>query len=223
VRGIPVWPAGAAALSKSRIVKSEFFIERCRGREAADLLLKYHYLKDISKGFRSGVNIGLYRGNKDFVLLPSMEGVCIFTGLPVPEICVGAFGIERTDQDGLFELSRLCIHPKIQSNEHNLASWFVAKSIKELRRIRKVRAIISYADATFHNGTIYAASNFIYCGLTEKSYDYLDASGKILSRGSSKYGRKERTRKHRFIKLFDKSLVLKWPVIKWKGNQHAHN
>jgi hypothetical protein len=195
-------------------VKTDFYIEKISKKEAEELLLKYHYLKDFSKSFKSGYNCGLFRKN-DFspLKIGGLLGACIFTGLPVPEIAKGAFGLERNEQEGLFELSRLCIHPDTQSTEYNITSWFVSRAIKQLRKDTKVKAIISYADDDFHTGTIYRACNFIYCGLTESKKDFYYADGTKHSRGKVKglEGEwRERSRKHRYVMMFDKSLNLRW-------------
>ena len=195
-------------------MKSEFHIDRVNKSEAADLLLRFHYLKDFSKTFKSGYNYGLYKNN-DFCPLNigGIQGVCIFTGLPVPEIAKGAFGLERHEQDGLFELSRLCIHPSTQQSEYNITSWFVSKAIRRLRKETNVRGIISYADSDHHSGTIYRACNFRYCGLSEPKKDFYFADGTKHSRGSVKGSEgewKDRSRKHRYVMIFDKSLELLW-------------
>ena len=195
-------------------MKSDFYIDKVSKKEAEELLLTYHYLKDFSKGYRSGYNYGLFRKN-DFCPLKigGLLGVCIFTGLPVPEIAKGAFGLERNEQQGLFELSRLCIHPDIQFVEHNITSWFVSRSIRQLRKDTKVRAIISYADSDFHHGTIYRACNFKYCGLSDPKKDFYYADGTKHSRGKVKGSAgewKERSRKHRYVMVFDSSLKLLW-------------
>lgn len=204
------------------VSSKQFFVERCTRSEAAAILKPYHYLSRISKGFRCGVNYGLFAGSSDDLLLTSPVGVCIFTCLPVPEIAVGAFGLERTDQDGLFELSRLCLCPSVQSSEHNLSSWFIARCIKRLTLDAKVRAIISYADSAFHSGTVYAATGFSYCGLSDSKFDYIGLDGRPLSRGSSDIGTVDRTRKHRFVKLFDPDLRLLWPIKRWaRGDTNA--
>lgn len=94
-------------------MKSDFYNDKISKKQAEDILLEYHYLKDISKGFKSGYNYGLFHKNEFSPLnIGGLQGVCIFTGLPVPEIAKGAFGLERNEQQGLFELSRLCIHPQ---------------------------------------------------------------------------------------------------------------
>ena len=195
-------------------MKSDYTIDRVTKSEAADLLLRFHYLKDISKGFKSGYNYGLYKKN-DFspLNIGGIQGVCIFTGLPVPEIAKGAFGLERNEQQGLFELSRLCIHPNTQQGEYNITSWFVSKAIKRLRKETEVKAIISYADSDYHHGTIYRACNFRYCGLSEPKKDFYFADGTKHSRGSVKGcdGEwKDRSRKHRYVMVFDKKLKLLW-------------
>ena len=108
-------------------MKSDFSISLIGKNECATILEKFHYLKDISKGFKSGVNFGLWNNKSELV------GVCIFTGLPVPELVKGMFGLDRRDQSGFFELSRLCLRPDVQRDEHNLASWFVSRAIKHLK------------------------------------------------------------------------------------------
>lgn len=190
-------------------MKTDYTISLISKADAAKLLLKYHYLKDISKGFKSGYNYGLFKHDE-------LVGVCIFTGFPVPELVVGAFGLDRKDQDGFFELSRLVLHPDIQKDEHNLASWFVSRAIKSLRRAVPVRAILSYADSSFHDGIVYRASNFTYYGLTDVKKDFwikTDDGYVKHSRGKIKGldGEwRERTRKHRYMFVYDKSLNVLW-------------
>ena len=195
-------------------MKTDYTIDRVTKSEAADLLLRFHYLKDISKTFKSGYNYGLYKNNEFCPLnIGGIRGVCIFTGLPVPEIAKGAFGLERHEQNGLFELSRLCIHPNTQQSEYNITSWFVSKAIRRLRKETNVRGIISYADSDHHSGTIYRACNFRYCGLSEPKKDFYFADGTKHSRGSVKGSEgewKDRSRKHRYVMIFDKKLDLLW-------------
>ena len=195
-------------------MKSDYHIDRVNKSDAADLLLRFHYLKDISKTFKSGYNYGLYKNNEFCPLnIGGIQGVCIFTGLPVPEIAKGAFGLERNEQEGLFELSRLCIHPDTQQEEYNITSWFVSRAIKQLRKDTKVRAIISYADSEHHGGTIYRACNFRYCGLSDPKKDFYFSDGTKHSRGKigdAEGEWRDRSRKHRYVMVFDKSLELLW-------------
>jgi hypothetical protein len=194
-------------------MKDEYTISIIEKSEASSILLKYHYLKDISKGFKSGINVGLFKKNV-------LVGVCIFTGFPVPELTKGMFGLERNDQEGFYELSRLCLLPDIQKMEHNITSWFVSRSIKFLKKNYKARALLSYADSDFHGGTIYKACNFKYYGLSEPKCDFYiekpDGTFIKHSRGKIKGIKgvwKPRSRKHRFVIVFDKKLKILWNEV----------
>jgi len=204
-------------------MKSDFYIDKISKKEAEKLLLQYHYLKDISKTFKSGWNYGLFKKNEFSPLnIGGSLGVCIFTGLPVPEIAKGAFGLERNEQQGLFELSRLCIEPSTQSEEYNITSWFVSQSIRQFRKDTEVKAILSYADSDHHSGTIYRACNFKYYGLTDRKKDFYYSDGTKHSRGKIKGSEgewKERSRKHRYLMVFDKQLQDK---LNWKEQKYTN-
>jgi hypothetical protein len=194
-------------------MKSDFYLEKITKKQSQEILLTYHYLKDISKGFKSGYNYGLFKKSEHSPFNDTLVGVCIFTGLPVPEIAKGAFNLERNQQQGLFELSRLCIHPNIQSEEYNITSWFVSRAIKQFRKDTEVKVIISYADSEHHTGVIYRACNFKYVGLTDAKKDFYYLNGTKHSRGKVKgiEGEwRERSRKHRYVMMFDKKLTLLW-------------
>lgn len=196
------------------MTKANFTILEVSKMQAASILDKFHYLKDISKGFKSGYNYGLFCDDE-------LVGVCIFTGFPVPELAKGMLGLERTDQEGLFELSRLCLKPTVQAQEHNLASWFISRAIRRLRKEALVRVILSYADSEFHKGTVYSATGFDYYGLTETKKDFWikqpDGTYVKHSRGKTKgvLGEwRSRSRKHRYVKVFDKKINVLWEKIK---------
>lgn len=203
-------------------MKEDFYIDNVKKCEVKDLLNTFHYLKDESKDFKfSSYSYGLFRSSTtDILHVGGCLGICIFSGLPVPEIAVGAFGLERHQQEGLFELSRLCIHPNVQKEEYNITSWFVSRCIKRFRKETEVRAILSYADSNHHSGIIYRACNFKYYGITDPKKDFYYADGTKHSRGSIKglEGEwRERSRKHRYLMVFDKKLEksLKWKEEKW--------
>ena len=148
-------------------------------------------------------------------------GVIIFTGFPVPELAKGMLGLDRTEQQGLFELSRLCLEPTVQADEHNLASWFVSKSIRQLKKDTEVKVILSYADSAFHEGIVYRACNFSYYGLSAPKKDFWieqkDGTYKKHSRGKTRGVKGEwrwRSQKHRYLMVFDKKLTILWERIK---------
>jgi hypothetical protein len=190
-------------------VKEEYSIRKVNREQCVFLLRTFHYLTAESKGFKSGFNVGLF--HRDMLV-----GVCIFTALPVPELSVSMFGLARDDQSGLWELSRLVLDPLVQHTEHNLASWFVSRALRKLKSDEYLRAVLSYADTRFHAGVVYAASNFTYCGLTAPKADWFVAGVK-LSRGvCAGVGEwRPRPQKHRFVKIFDNKLNLRWQPQVW--------
>jgi len=206
---------------------TQFFIDRVGKEELKELLYTHHYLKDESKDFKSGWNYGLFK-RTDWECPLNIGGPiagAVFTGLPVPEIAVGAFGLQREEQQGIFELSRLCIHPEVQKEEYNITSWFLSRCIRRFRKDATVRAILSYADSSHHSGIIYRACNFRYFGLTEPKSDFWikqpDGSFIKHSRGPTKGLEGEwrpRSRKHRYLMIFDNELEkrLKWEEVSWK-------
>ena len=166
-------------------MKDEYFIDKVSKGEIKNLLYTYHYLKDESKDFKSGFNYALYRKSfTDVLRIGSPIAACVFTSFPVPELAVGAFGLQRNEQEGLYELSRLCVHPDVQKEEYNITSWFVSRCIKRFRKDANVRCILSYADSSRHHGTIYRACNFKYYSLTDSKKDFYYADGTKHSRGS---------------------------------------
>jgi hypothetical protein len=203
---------------------TQFFIDRVSKEEIKNLLYNFHYLKDESKDFKSGYNYGLFKSSVSDVLhIGNCLAACVFTKIPVPEIAVGAFGLQRNEQEGLYELSRLCVHPDIQKTEYNITSWFVSRCIKRFRKDARVRCILSYADANHHSGVIYRACNFSYYGLTDPKKDFYYVDGTKHSRGSVKGSEgewRERSRKHRYLMIFDKNLKesLTWKEEKWYNN-----
>lgn len=64
---------------------------------------------------------------------------------------------------GYIELKRFTLSPNCKKNT---ASWFMAKCHKLLPK--QFSNIISYAEASRHEGTIYKASNFKFMGKTKK-------------------------------------------------------
>ena len=69
-------------------------------------------------------------------------------------------------KDSVLELNRLCL----LHNRKNEASILISASLKLLPRNK---IIVSFADTSMgHNGIVYQASNFIYCGLSAKRTDW---------------------------------------------------
>lgn len=189
----------------------EYEVGRISHQLAHDFLKRHHYLAQQGNGFLGKVQYGLFRKDGRFV------GVVVFAGVSVIETLIGAFeGFERfSNQEGFWELTRLAMDD--DTKEKNLTSWFLSRCIKRLRQEEYVRAIISYADSKYHKGYIYQATNFKYYGLAPQKSDFFEQVGggvvKQVWRGSVKGLKgewKPRSRKHRYMLVYDKTLKIKW-------------
>ena len=211
------------SISEGTRTKDGYHIDYISKNEAYSILNDYHYLsvKKLSKDFKSGINFGLFFGGHKMsdgsYFGGELVGVCIFTGFPVPELSKSMYGLERDDQEGLFELSRLCIHPKFQKIEHNITSWFVSRCLKKMKIKHGAKAVLSYADNDHHEGIIYKECNFKYYGHTSDKKDFFieqnDGSFIKHSRGKTKGIKGEwrrRSNKKRFVITYDKKLKIKW-------------
>lgn len=232
-----------------KINKNTLEVRRITNKEAHILYKKYHYLSKIQTRHRHGTFVfGLF----DF---ETLVGACTYSNFSVPQLFRSIFGVEdfRTfNQEGFLELSRFCLDPVVQ--DKCVSSWFLSRTIKRLKETfakekKRCKAIISYADSSFHKGVIYAACNFTYYGLTDPRRDIWvpckqEEGGKYLeerfrgcrkeeywkrcSRGWKKHLDNggivvPRTRKHRFLMVFDKNLKKKvlWEERKWSTHQET--
>lgn len=192
---------------------------------ASRFLARHHYLSQQGAGFMASVEHGLF--DQDL----RMIGVIVWSWVSAPETLIGAFeGFDRTsDQSGVWELSRLAMDDA--KKEKNLTSWFVARSIRILRKQENVRAIISYADSRYHHGYIYQATNFRYYGMTHEKNDFFevlpDGREFKVTRGRVRDLKGEwraRSRKHRYMIVYDKRLKVKWkeePYPKGDNTEYA--
>lgn len=202
-------------------LRDRYFIERISRNTAKKLLDEYHYLHEKGN-FRSGINFGLFETESKLLV-----GVCVFHTNSAKEIVKGCFGIQSYKLDGFYELGRLCMNP--HKHEKNVTSFFLANSIKLLRKIENVVALLTYADSDYHNGYIYQACNFEYYGLTDPKKDFFvlqkDGSFKKLQRGKCRHldGEwRDKSRKHRYLIIYDKNLKTNWAKMPYpKTEQNA--
>ncbi len=138
----------------------DVLIKEISAREARDFIDAYHYIG----GNRGGVAYGAFLDN---ILI-----ACAVYSPPVRQGIANKLGVDPND---LTELSRFCIHPVYQLP--NLASWFLAFTIRKL----KVNTIVSYADQTAgHSGTIYKAANFKLHHHVNPDYWYIDYNNCVM-------------------------------------------
>lgn len=78
-------------------------------------------------------------------------------------------------------LSRLVVAP---TEPTNAASYLVGRSIRLIRADRRFDCLVTYADEwQGHQGTIYKATNWSYCGTTAPEETWLDPrTGKRVAR-----------------------------------------
>lgn len=183
-------------------------IKKVSKKECEQILNKNHYLSQQGCNFRSGYNYGLFENGE-------LIGVAIFHTLSAWETAKGCFGLKDKEQRGFYELGRFAIDS--EHHKRNLASWFLARAIKQLRSETDVRALITYADSEHHSGTLYQALGFKYYGLTAPKTDFwvekADGTFKKQSRGKTKGVSGEwrpRSRKHRYLKVYDPTLTTRW-------------
>lgn len=185
-------------------------IQKIQKSACKEFVNTYHYLGKQGYDFRSRCIYGLFDENQ-------LVGVCVFAGMSAWETIRGCFGLKDKDQKDFYELTRFVL----DDNHHgipNLCSWFLAQCINLLRKEANVRALFTYADTEQnHTGCIYQATNFKYYGLTDKKKDFWvrldDGSYKKQSRGKTTGVDGEwrpRSRKHRYLMVFDKSLNVLW-------------
>ena len=183
------------------IDNSEWKIEPITWRYAYSLVKRWHYLGHTR--FLGSQCFGLFAND-------ACVGAVVYGPLSVPNTALSAFGLPRGNYPLLCEMHRLVLDPSF--NGGNAGSYLVGRSLRELKK-QGMRAVISYADSSRHNGAIYQACNFTYHGLSPQKVDYF-IEGKKLSRGTIKgksYISKPRSRKHRYVYLLDKKLVILWP------------
>jgi hypothetical protein len=202
-------------------LKNKYFIEKISRNTAKILLDEYHYLHEDGN-FRSGINFGLFEINTKLLI-----GVIVFHTNSAKEGVKGCFNIDSYKLDGFYELGRLCINP--HKHEKNITSYFLSGSIKLLRKIINVSALLTYADSNYHQGYIYQACNFKYYGLTDQKKDFFikqhDGTFKKLQRGKCKHldGEwRDKSQKHRYLIIYDCELKTIWKELPYpKGQQKA--
>lgn len=154
--------------------------------ETRDWFIRKHYMKRMPLVMFA---YGLYH-KRDLV------GVISYGAPASPHLARGICGEEYASN--VLELNRLVL----ETNEKNLASMLVARSMKLLP---KPKIIVSYADTSVgHVGYVYQGANFIYTGLSAKRKDPIGfstsgASGGKHSRGHWGKDLVDRPRKHRYV------------------------
>lgn len=172
------------------------------------MVVENHY---AHRAVPSNWSFGAYFGDH-------LMGVISFGKPASRPLSVGICGYENEPR--IYELNRLWMADICPKNSE---SRFISWSLRELRKMKPPLILVSFADTgAGHKGTIYAATNWTYTGLSDARPGGDKSVGGKHSRWGCKDGaavRVERTRKHRFVYFCDPSDVrfLKYPVTKWSN------
>jgi len=181
--------------------KKDYIIKLIDKKVAYEFIKVYHYLGGAK--FFAKFSFGMYHKETDELL-----GVTTFTNPQGNVALKGWFGLENSDQT-VMELSRLCVLPNL--NGTNATSFLLGTSIRLLKK-EGVKAVITLADDSRHNGSIYQVCNFKYYGLTDKKSDFFcfnEGDWKVNPRGPTKDKQGvwiNRTQKHRYAYILDENL-----------------
>lgn len=144
----------------------QYEVRRIRGGQGKAFIVEHHY----SKGCHNGPMCwGLFADDQ-------LIGVCAFATPCSENVRASVFGAEY--KNSVTELHRLAI---IDETPRNTESWFIARALRGLKEEKPhIWAVLSFADSTQgHYGTIYQASNFMYCGSTGRATFFRDVTGRL--------------------------------------------
>ena len=148
------------------MIPETYHVEKISGRQTIDFVKRHHY----SRGCHNGpMGWGLFDADQ-------LIGAIAFATPSSENVRASVFGPEY--KNAVTELHRLVI---LDSTPTNTESWFIARSLKALHQSRPcLRGVLSFADSTEgHIGTIYQASNALYCGMTSATMFYRDETGRL--------------------------------------------
>jgi hypothetical protein len=144
---------------------------------AKDFVLLHHYADSFPS---CRLAVGMFNPARELV------GVAVFSE-PYDHAARCWTG-NGTDQ--VAELGRFVCDPSVAFNGE---SWFVPRALRMMREEKRVSSIISYADPVArttdagdvvkpeHWGTIYQATNALYCGRAESRTQYMAPDGWIVN------------------------------------------
>lgn len=143
--------------------KDHLTVNSITKEEGDKFLKKYHYMSKIGRG--------------------SIYNALLFNNKIIGVSCISSITRKETadrlelQPHQVMELCKFCLHPGYKS--HNLASWFLSRSINIGRP--EVKVIISFSDLAFgHTGTIYKAAGWRFDGKIPPTYWYIDKDGHIM-------------------------------------------
>lgn len=148
-------------------IPEDWRVEQIKSSDGKMFIREHHY----SRGCHNGPMCwGLLDGESNLL------GVIAFATPSSEAVRSSLFGPEH--KSWVTELHRLVI---LDGTPPNAESWLIARALRGLKEYRpQIRAVISFADSTEgHVGTIYQATNALFCGTTGSATFYRDSTGRL--------------------------------------------
>ena len=161
-------------------------------RTASKIIEKYEYLGTMCNApmFAYGIRFD-----------GELGGVVVYGSPSPPNLATSVIGEHLSDK--VIQLGRgACVH---WAHPHS-GSKLIAYSLKQIEKLG-YKVVIAFTDPDAGEiGTLYQATNWLYCGLTAKRPDYFDTDGNrmvghFLPGEVKHYQKKPRTRKGRYVHL----------------------
>jgi hypothetical protein len=179
-------------------IKDDFYIKEIDYSLAMDIIVKNHYLHRKAPCSRA---YGLFNKQNE------IKGVIVYGVSASSTLLKGICG--EDEKNNVYELTRLWISDEVPKNGE---SFLIGNTIKLLNR----EIVVSFSEIDQgHVGTVYQATNFLYCGLSAKFKDpkvkglehqhhCTYAHGMTMAQVKEKYGEEnvyyvDRPRKHRYV------------------------
>ncbi len=178
-------------------IKDAYYIERIDYKTAMDIVVKNHYLHRKAP---CSFAFGLFEKSTG-----SVVGVIVY-GTPVSApLRSGICG--KDEKNNVIELTRLWLSDSVPRNGE---SFLIGNTVKLVDK----EIVVSFAEIQAgHVGTVYQATNWLYCGLSAKRTDWkVEGIDKHSHTLADKYSAKEirelygdrfslveRPRKHRYV------------------------
>lgn len=173
--------------------KEDIDVRMIKYRQGKSFCESYHYTKSMPNSTK--LILGFFYKNRIVGLISFGKGA--------NKSLIS--GVATGNYSGM-ELTRLCAVPAMK---RNFESFMIGRSFSYLRDNMPVDILVTFADPSEgHVGTIYQASNWIYCGKTQKSYKYLMQDGNIVHKSKLRKGDKFETEKEKAESLGAIKLVI---------------
>lgn len=216
-------------MQKEIFHKEDYFIKRISYNEAMEIVVKYHYLHRVAP---CSMGFGLFQKKDNKII-----GVITYGVSSSSTLLKGICG--EDEMHNVYELTRLWVR---DGTPRNAESFLIGNTLKKLDK----EIIVSFSEKDIgHVGTVYQATNFIFCGLSaaftdpvvkglEGKHHSTFAHGMTVKQIKEKWGDDvefvERPRKFRYVyfnanKKRKKELIkkLKYPKLPYPKGKGTVN